>query len=181
MGSPACHNRVKCWRIQAGGKDPLKGLFQGLKSDLPLVQPVGKVAIRAVQIAERGRLDNKQFERTDVVGRDHALAIAEGVIAETAAATVAETTTVTEAATVAETAAVKEAAIAETAIAERAVEEAAIAETAAVAKTADAGEVNELCVGFAGGADSRLQIRGTGLNVKIGRVEINRRFGNAGQ
>jgi hypothetical protein len=109
-------------------------------------------------------------------------------IAETAAASVAETATVAEAA-IAEAATVSESAIAEaipeTAITERGVEEATIAETTtAVAEAANAGEVDELGMGFTGRADdvSPFQIRSPRLDIETGRVGVyQRRLRHAGK
>lgn len=115
------------------------------------------------------------------------------MISETAAATVAETAAVAEAATVAEAAvpeaaAIKEAAvaeaIAETAITERRVEEATITETTtAVTETSDAGEVDKLSMGRTSRADnvSRFQFGSPRLDIEIGRVQVDRCFGDIGQ
>lgn len=93
-----------------------------------------------------------------------------------AEAAIAETTAVAEAAAVAE-------AIAEAAVAEGSIEEPAVPERSAVAKAADAREVDELSMGLAGRANdvSRLQFRGPRLDIEISRIGIQRRFGDIGQ
>src|SRR6187455_1089522 len=111
---------------QAGGEDPIEGLLQRLKRHLPLVGAVREVAVRAVKIAERRRLDYQKFQGANLAGGNHRLKVAETAVAEAAA--------------IAEAAAVQEAAIAEAAVAEAAVAEAAVAK--------DAREVEELSVRF---------------------------------
>jgi hypothetical protein len=101
---------------------PIEGLLQRLKRHLPLVGAVREVAVRAVKIAERRRLDNQKFQGANLAGGNHRLPVAETAVAETAA--VQETA-------IAETAVAEAAAVQETAIAETAVAEATIAETAA--------------------------------------------------
>src|SRR6187455_2605725 len=105
---------------QAGGEDPIEGLLQRLKRHLPLVGAVREVAVRAVKIAERRRLDYQKFQGANLAGGNHRLKVAETAVAETAA--------------------IQEAAIAEAAVAEAAVAEAAVAK--------DAREVEELSVRF---------------------------------
>ena len=51
---------------QAGGEDPIEGLLQRLGRHLPLVGAVGEITIRAVEIAERRRLDNQKLQGADL-------------------------------------------------------------------------------------------------------------------
>src|SRR5262245_13137851 len=142
----------------AGGEDPIEGLLQRLKRHLPLVGAVREVAVRAVKIAERRRLNNQKFQGANLVDGNHRLPVAE--IAK---------------ATVAEGAAVQEAAVAEATVTEGAVQEAAIAEAtvAEAVSKADAREVEELSVRLTGRAEATcIQFRGPRLDIANGWLDV---------
>src|SRR5262249_41924578 len=53
---------------QAAVKDPAKGLVQRVHGHSPGGLPIGQVAVRTVNVAERGRLEHQQLQRSRLRG-----------------------------------------------------------------------------------------------------------------